>query len=210
LLKWNNLLRIKLLYKFGFPLILSGFILFIGCSSSKSTESEEKSESTEVSTEEEATGALIINTAKEEQLNEMYSKTKDSTYLYWLNNKLILLKNQTKCNIFALNTLFKAGFKTPNVNALTRDLADTSKFTDELPIIGTSDPELAKKGDLIVWNGHVIIFDQLTKIKNDYYAFAWWAGTSQADNGDNVINNVIYGKYKLSGHYIIRRPIKKS
>ncbi len=208
--KSEYLLRINLPHKLFLLITLSGFIYFSGCSGSKSTESEEKTETTEVNTGEEAEGALIINTAKEEQQNEMYSKTKDTTYLYWLNNKLILLKNQTKCNIFALNTLFKAGFKTPTVNALTRDLVDTSKFADILPVIGISDPELARKGDLIVWNGHVIIFDELTKIIEDSYAKAWWAGTSQADNGDNVINNVIYGKYKLSGHYIIRRPLKKS
>lgn len=203
-------MRKYLHYTFFVLLVLSGLIYLNGCSSSKSTESEETSETTETTYEETAAGALIIKTAQSEQQNEMYSKTNDSTYLYWLNNKLIRLKNQTKCNIFALNTLFKAGFKTPTVNALSRDLADTSKFADILPVIGISDPELAKKGDLIAWSGHVIIFDELTKIKNDYYAKAWWAGTSQADNGDNVINNVIYGKYKLSGHYIIRRPIKKS
>ena len=203
-------MRKNLQYTFFVLLVLSGLVYISGCSGSKSTGNEETSESTETTSEEEAAGAIIIRTAQEEQQNDMYSKTKDSTYLYWLNNKLILLKNQTKCNIFALNTLFKAGFKTPSVNALTRDLVDTTKFADILPVIGISDPELAKKGDLIVWNGHVIIFDELTKIKNDYYAKAWWAGTSQADNGDNVINNVIYGKYKLSGHYIIRRPIKKT
>lgn len=191
---------------------LTGFIFFIGCSSSKSTEKEEKTGTspTESSTEEEAQGAVILDAAREEQQNEMYSRSKDSTYLYWLNNKLILLKNSTKCNIFALNTLFKAGFKTPSVNALSRDLFDSMKFTDILPVVSESDPEQARKGDIIVWSGHVIIFDKLTQIKNDYYAFAWWAGTSQADNGDNVINNVVYGKYKLSGHYIIRRPVKKT
>ncbi|MGH2574919.1 MAG: hypothetical protein ACRDFC_04375, partial [Ignavibacteria bacterium] len=158
---------------------------------------------------EEAHGALIINTAKDEQQNEMYSKSQDSTYLYWLNNKLILLNVQSKCNIFAINTLFKAGFKTPKDNVLTKDLIDTSKFKDIIPIVGISDPESAKKGDLIAWNGHVIIFDYLVKIKEDLYAQAWWAGTRQKDNGDNVINNVVYGKYKLSGYYIVRRPVRK-
>jgi hypothetical protein len=191
---------------------VSGLICLTGCTGSKSTESEEKTESTEITetSTEEAQGALILNAAKEEQQNEMYAKSNDSTYLYWLNNKLIRLKNQTKCNIYALNILFKAGFKTPSVNALSRDLFDTTKFEDILPVVADSDPETAKKGDLIVWNGHVIIFESLTKIKNDYYAFAWWAGTSQVDNGDNIINNVIYGKYRLNGHFIIRRPVKKS
>jgi hypothetical protein len=41
------------------------------------------------------------------------------------------------------------------------------------------------------------------------YAQAWWSGTSQEDNNDNVINNVKYGKYPLKGNYIVRRPIKK-
>ena len=196
------------LYKFILIITLAGFVCFSGCSSS-SNEKEENTETTENTTEE-AGGAIIMNAAKEEQQNEMYSKSKDSTYLYWLNNKLILLKNATKCNIYALNTLFKAGFKTPSVNALTRDLYDSTKFSDIFPVIGYSEPELAQKGDLIVWNGHCILFEQLTKIKSEYYALAWWAGTSQADNGDNVINNVIYGKYKLSGKYVIRRPIRKN
>jgi len=203
---WNRLTKCK----FVISIAISGFIYFTGCSSSKTTETEETTETTETTEQkyEEAEGTMIMNAAKEERQNEMYSKSVDSTYLYWLNNKLLLLKNHTKCNIYALNTLFKAGFKTPKVNALTKDLVDTAKFTDILPIIGISDPELAKKGDLIVWNGHVIIFEKLTKIKSDYYALAWWAGTSKADNGENVINNVIYGKYKLSGYYVIRRPVK--
>jgi hypothetical protein len=60
-----------------------------------------------------------------------------------------------------------------------------------------------------VWNGHVIIFESLTKIKSDLYALAWWAGTQQSDNGDNIKNNVCYGKYKLTGYYVVRRPVKK-
>lgn len=200
--------KIKKPYKLIYLIALAVLIFFSGCSSG-SSDKEENTETTENTTEE-AQGAMIMNAAKEEQQNEMYSKSKDSTYLYWLNNKLILLKNSTKCNIFALNTLFKAGFKTPSVNALTRDLYDSTKFSDILPVVGYSDPELAQKGDLIVWNGHCILFEQLTKIKSVYYAFAWWAGTSQADNGDNVINNVIYGKYKLTGNYVIRRPVKKN
>jgi hypothetical protein len=175
------------------------------------TEEEEKKkeEKKETSEESEAMGALIITTAKAEQDNPMYSPSEDSTYLYWLGNRLLILSNHTKCNIYALNTLFKAGFKTPVVNALTRDLVDTSKFTDIFPVVGISEPDSARKGDLIVWNGHVIIFESLTKIKTDLYCYAWWAGTSQADNGDNIRNNVIYGKYKLKGYYVIRRPVKK-
>ena len=193
-------------------LTLSVFSIAIitGCSPSKET--KEETETTETKTEivyEEQSGAMIMQAAKAEQENPMYSKEKDSTYLYWLNDKLILLNGQTKCNIYALNTLFKAGFKTPEVNVLTRDLMDTSRFNDILPVVGISEPESARKGDLISWYGHVIIFDELAKIKKDLYAQAWWAGTRQADNGDNIINNVVYGKYKLSGHYVIRRPVRK-
>ena len=199
------------LYRFYLVLFSSALLTLYGCSSSSSTEKEEseKNVTEEIATEE-AQGAIILNVAKDEQQNEMYSSSHDSTYLYWLNNKLIFLHNQTKCNIYALNVLFKSGCKTPTVNALSRGLADTSKFSDILPVVGISEPETAKKGDLIVWNGHVIIFDYLYKIKNDLYAFAWWAGTRQKDNGDNIINNVVYGKYKLDGYFIIRRPLRKS
>lgn len=186
---------------------LSFVILFYiyGCSSSKTTD-EENNQTTEIEGTE---GGVIINAAKAEQDNEMYSPQTEDTYLYWLNNKLIKLKGTTKCNIFALNVLFKSGFKTPTENALTRDLVDTDKFTDILPVIGIQTTDNAKKGDLIVWNGHVIIFESLTQIKNDLYAVAWWAGTKQKDNGDNIKNNVCYGKYKLNGYYVVRRPVKK-
>ncbi|MBL7127641.1 MAG: hypothetical protein ISS16_01510 [Ignavibacteria bacterium] len=189
-------------------LLLFFLSLLVGCTSSK-YEKEEEIEEEEVIIPVEGQGALIIQTAAVEQQNEMYSPKKDSVYLYWLDNQLLVIKNSTKCNIFALNTLFKAGFKTPTVNALTRDLMDKTKFTDVLPIINISDPEEIIKGDLIAWYGHVIIFDYLVKKKNKIYAQAWWSGTSQEDNNDNVINNVKYGKYPLKGNYIVRRPIKK-
>lgn len=195
-------------YRYFFLFLLAGFVYLSGCTSSKPTETEEEETTTEV-TYEEASGALIMNAAEDEQQNDMYTKANDSTYLYWLNNKLIRLKNRTKCNIYALNVLYKAGFKTPNVNTLTKDLVDTSKFKDILPIVGISDYENAKKGDLIAWNGHVIIFDYLIQLKKDIYAMAWWAGTSKKDNGDNVKNNVIHGKYKLNGYYVVRRPVRK-
>lgn len=190
--------------------LIAAALTFSACSPSK--ESSEEKEETETKTEpvyEEQAGSLIISAAEAEQQNPMYAKSQDSTYLYWLDNKLILLNGQTKCNIYALNTLFKAGFKTPDVNVLTRDLMDENKFKDIFPIVGISEPELARKGDLIAWNGHVIIFEHLVKVKNDTYAQAWWAGTRRADNGENIINNVCYGKYKLSGHYLIRRPVIK-
>lgn len=160
--------------------------------------------------EESADGAKIMSIAASEQNREMYSPKKDSTYLYWLNNQLSMLKGYTKCNIFALNVLHKSGFKTPKTNALCRDLVDTTRFTDILPVVGVKDASNAKKGDLIIWKHHVIIFEAMTqKIKNDLYVTAWWAGTRQKDNGDNIRNNVIYGKYKLSGDFIVRRPVKK-
>ncbi len=67
----------------------------------------------------------------------------------------------------------------------------------------------AQKGDLIVWKGHVVIYEGKVASKKDTYVTAWWAGTRQKDNGDNIQNNVIYGKYKISGDYVVRRPVKK-
>jgi len=179
-----------------------------GCSGSK-TSTEEKKENTEVTEIEESEGAAILNAARAEQDNEMYSPDYESTILYWLNDKVVYLNGSTKCNIYALNVLFKSGFKTPTVNALSRDLADTEKFTDILPVVGIQTVDDVKKGDIIAWNGHVIIFESLTKVQNDLYAVGWWAGTRQKDNGDNIKNNVCYGKYKLNGYYVVRRPVKK-
>lgn len=189
-------------------------LYFTGCFPASRTEDDdkektEKTETTETTDLEEADGAKIMSIAASEQDKEMYKPGVDSTYLYWLNNKLVLLNGSTKCNIFALNVLFKSGYKTPTVNALTRDLVDADKFKDILPVIGIKDASNAKTGDIIVWNGHVIIFESLVKIKSDLYAMAWWAGTRQSDNGDNIRNNVCYGKYKLNGYYIVRRPVRK-
>ena len=206
--------------KIGLYFIIFTFGLYItGCfpashtrdedpETTENTENTENTEGTET-TSDEAAGGAIISIAKVEQQKEMYKPSVSKTYLYWLDNREILLNHATKCNIFALNVLYKAGFRTPTVNALCRDLYDTTKFKDVFPVVGNSDPELAAKGDLIVWQGHVIIFESLTKIKKETYAWAWWAGTSQSDNGDNVINNVCYGKYKLRGYFVIRRPVRK-
>ncbi len=172
----------------------------------KNKEDKEEKEVTEVT---DAGGAKIMSIASAEQDKEMYSPQKDTTYLYWLNNRLALLKGSTKCNIYALNVLYKSGYKTPTENALCRDLFDTERFTDILPVVGKSDIKEAKKGDLVIWKGHVIIFESLVKTKNDMYALAWWAGTRQSDNGENIRNNVIYGKYRLNGTYVVRRPVKK-
>jgi hypothetical protein len=197
-------------YRFSlFLLLFTGSVFLAGCSASKTTETEEEETSNPEISYKEAHGAVIMSSAEEEQQNEMYTKSNDLTYLYWLDNKPLHLKNRTKCNVYAMNVLYKAGFRTPKTNVLTYDLFDTAKFTDVLPVVGISDPESAKKGDLIAWNGHVIIFDYLVEIKKDMYAMAWWAGTSQKDNGDNVVNNVVHGKYRLNGYYIVRRPVKK-
>ena len=209
----------KLLY---ISLIFSLSIYLTGCFPASRTE-EDTEETTETTTEDkkveekdkevtdvsDASGAKIMRIAASEQNIEWYSPSVDSTYLYWLNNQLIVLNGSTKCNIFALNVLYKSGFKTPKVNALCRDLVDKDKFTDILPIVGVKDISSAKNGDRIVWKGHVIIFEELVQTKKDVYVKAWWAGTRQKDNGDNIRNNVIYGKYKISGDYVVRRPVKK-
>jgi len=211
----------------NFKYILLVFLLgiyFSGCFPASRTEDDDK-ETTETTEEkekekdnekekevtdvDEAGSAAIMKIAKAEREKEMYSPKKDSTYLYWLNNRLAMLKGSTKCNIYALNVLHKSGHKTPTENALCRDLYNTDNFTDILPVVGVNDISNIKKGDLIVWKGHVIIFESKIKTKKDIYCNAWWAGTSQKDNGDNIKNNVIYGKYKISGSYVVRRPVKK-
>jgi hypothetical protein len=154
-------------------------------------------------------GDLIFKYAFREQQKSMYARNSEYVFLYWLKNKKLSLKGYTKCNIFAINTLFKAGFLTPKQNARTKDLMDERLFNDVFPVADVSRPGQLKKGDLIIWNGHVIIYDTLATIKNDIYAKAIWAGTGKSDNGKNVINNVIYGKYPLSGNFIVRRPVRK-
>lgn len=153
-------------------------------------------------------GDLIFKYAKLEQKNPMYAKDSDSTLLYWLKNKVLYLKGQTKCNIFAINTLYRAGFKCPDVNVRTKDLMSEDLFNDIFPVIRVRKPEDLEKGDLIVWYGHVIIYHSFQIIKNDIYALAIWAGTTKKDNGKNVINNVMFGKYPLNGNFIVRRPIR--
>ncbi|MEO8514894.1 MAG: hypothetical protein ABI543_15150, partial [Ignavibacteria bacterium] len=150
----------KLLY---LALILSFSLYLTGCFPASRTEedTEDKTETTEEKNDEgkndegknnevtetgDANGAKIMKIAASEQNKEWYSPSVDSTYLYWLNNQLIVLNGSTKCNIFALNVLYKSGFKTPKVNALCRDLVDKDKFTDILPIVGVSDISSAQKG----------------------------------------------------------------
>ncbi len=154
-------------------------------------------------------GDLIFKYAFIEQKKSMYAKNSDYVYLYWLNNKKLPLKGRTKCNIFAINTLFKAGFLCPDENVRTKDLMNVKLFKDIFPIVNVSKPSQLAKGDLIVWNGHVIIYDTISVVNKKLYAKAIWAGTRKRDNGKNIINNVIYGKYPLSGKFLVRRPIKK-
>lgn len=189
-------------------------ITLSSCSSSKEYEETETGTTTTNentnTTYSEENGNKILSQARIEQQNRMYSPDVDSTYLYWLKNKLILLYNTTKCNVFALNTLQKSGFKTPKVNALCRDLYDTTRFNEIFPYVPITDNSDIRKGDLVIWRGHVILFDYLfpPNKQNRVYAKAWWAGTSKADDGETVINNVIYGKYELKGAFVVRRPIK--
>lgn len=194
-------------------------VLFIaGCSGSKDTndekseyekESEYSDKESEKKIEGSITGNYILNAAESEQKNEMYKVEVDSTYLYWLDNYLLILNGSTKCNIFALNVLKKAGYKTPEVNALSGDLYDTLNFTDILPVVGVNDVSDAMPGDLVIWNGHVIIFESEIEVNGQNYALAYWAGTKNPDNGENILNNVCYGKYKLNGNFVVRRPVKK-
>jgi len=198
--------------QFGFFLVSVFSLIYIsGCSSSASDDNTE-SDIKEAQTiyESEIAGNTILSFAETEQQNPMYSPEVDSTFLYWLNNDLLLIQGSTKCNIFVLNVLNRAGFKTPKINALCRDLFDTVNFNDIIPMISMNDISTAVKGDLVIWSYHVIIFESLKKVKDDLYVVGWWAGTRQQDNGDNIVNNVCHGKYRLEGEYIVRRPVKKN
>jgi hypothetical protein len=175
-------------------------LIMSGCSSSNGTKYENESNPEK---------AEIISAAKIEQENEMYSTKSDSVYLYWLEYPITGLKNISKCNIFALNCLFKAGYECPGKYTLTHDLMDIDKYNDVFPVIEISSPENISVGDLVVWDGHVIIFESLVLIKDDYYAKGIWGGSKKEDDGKNIKNNVAYGKYKLEGNYIVRRPRKK-
>ncbi len=150
----------------------------------------------------------IITTALNERENKMYSPSEDTTYLYWLNNFQLIIENTSKCNIFVLNTLFKAGYKTPKENALSRDLFNDELFQDFMPIVSITSLSDIITGDLIVWKTHVIIFESLVYVKEKPYAVGIWAGTSQKDNGKTIINNVNYNKYPLKGDFKVRRPQK--
>lgn len=206
-----------------YPVILSLPILlmifFYGCSGARTNETYNDTNNEKIEEAEEkidhpsgitSTEAdMIFSTAFEEQMNPMYAKDADTIFLYWLNNRILELGYQSRCNIFALNTLHKAGFKCPDVNTLTRDMMDTTRFNNIFAYIRVDTIAQIKRGDLLIWNGHVIIFEKLVKSRDKYFAQAIWAGTSKDDDGKTIINNVIYGKYPLDGYFIIRRPVKK-
>jgi hypothetical protein len=176
-----------------------------GCSSSKkSVESVDEYEEVELER-----SYQIFSIASSEQQNPMYSKEADTTILYWLNDLSLELNGFTKCNVFALNVLSKAGYITPDENCRTAELFDTTLYRDILPIVSVGDCFKASPGDLIVWNGHVIIYEKLIVVGEEEFALAWWAGTGQEDNGENIINNVCHGKYRLDGEYVVRRPLLK-
>lgn len=207
---------INALERFLLPKLRSCFLIITGltvlgiygCSSSEKKSREEyDSDTKEI---EEVTGSnVIFETAKLEQENSMYSVDSDTTLLYWLDNMPAELSGFTKCNVYALNVLKRAGYKTPDENCLTSDMFDTSMYNDVFPVAGVNQIDLAEPGDLIVWNGHVIIFEKIVSAGGDEYALGWWAGTRQEDNGNNIQNNVCYGKYPLDGDFIIRRPVRK-
>lgn len=182
-------------------------LILSGCSSSKEFRYKEKRTYKKPSEKEIIEKKSIIKIAEEEQKNFMYTRDCDSTYLYWLDSQLIILHNRSKCNIYAMNVIHKAGYKTPEEYVLTYDLMDTSKYNDVMPIVRISEPEEIITGDLIIWNGHVIIFEELKYLDDDIYALAYWAGTKQKDDGDKIINNVAHGIFPLTGDYIIRRPL---
>ncbi|HMR40993.1 MAG TPA: hypothetical protein PKA90_11245 [Ignavibacteria bacterium] len=206
--------EIKKFHKLFLTGICILFLTLNGCgSSSESTEDENYNDAEEYTGSKEntfeQTGSDIIFFAASEQSNEMYSSLKDTSYLYWLDDQLLITDGSTKCNIFALNVLYKSGYKTPDVNTLCADLFDTAFAADILPVIGINTIEDAKTGDLIVWSYHVIIFETALNIYGKEYAYGWWAGTRSEDNGENILNNVCHGKYPLSGEFIVRRPVRK-
>lgn len=199
-------------------LILTALTLLIivsGCSGSSGNDNEEASDKIKTGTESESeitensglVSEKISKAAFNEQKNPMYSRAEDSSYLYWLDNELIITDSATKCNIFAMNVLFKAGFKCPAEYPLTYDLMDTSKFKDILPVVKINSETDFRKGDLIIWNGHVIIFEYIIYNDDELYAMAWWAGTNQENNGVNIINDVVHGKFPIYEGFIVRRPL---
>lgn len=208
LLKVFAILQIAVVRSILLAVFVSMLSLVNGCSSSETKQREEY----EFEKEEESNVPetnMIFEAAKREQQNPMYSVDSDTTILYWLGNLPAELPGVTKCNVFALNVLQRAGYQTPNVNCLTSDMFDTTLYNNVFPVAGISRIDIAEPGDLLVWNGHVIIFEKVVSAGGEDYALGWWAGTRQEDNGNNIMNNVCYGKYRLDGEFVLRRPIKK-
>lgn len=193
------------------------FIILNGCSGSGNYGEEKDEYENYHKDKSKATGSIselemekkrtqIVETAREEQKNEMYSSSNDSTYLYWINNPVY--GKFSKCNIFVMNVLYKAGCKCPYENVTTYDLMDTLRFNEILPVINFSEGEKLLKGDLIIWNGHVIIFESYVYEENTEFVVAWWGGSKQPNNGIDIINDVAHGRYPLKAGYIVRRPVR--
>jgi hypothetical protein len=79
-----------------------------------------------------------------------------------------------------------------------------------MPVVDVNNIDSVKEGDLVIWNFHVIIFEELKLVNDELYAIGWWAGTGNPDDGINIINNVCHGKYKLDGEFIVRRPLVRT
>jgi hypothetical protein len=205
LIFYTNRIRTKRiifsLYNILYITIFFSSFYILGCSSSQQTIRNNEDNI-------ERSGNSIIESALIEQQNDMYKTDSDSAEIYWTNSTINGLKNLTKCNIFALNSLFKAGYKCPDEYVLTHDLFSKNKYNDIFPVIDISSPDDILKGDLIIWNGHVIIFESLLEVGGKLYAKAIWGGSSQENNDKSVKNNVTYGKFRLEGDFIVRRPIK--
>jgi hypothetical protein len=193
--KTPNVLALFLIFNFS-------FLIFIGCSSSE----PDKKENEEVNKENESSHASIINVGFEEQKNPMYSRSSDSSILYNTGKLHSGLSGYTKCNIFALNVIYKSGYKCPDEYLLCKDFFDTTRYGEFFPFVRLSSLLEIQAADLIVWRGHIIICE---KPCDEEYVFAIWGGSSREDDGTTIINGVKYGKYKITGDYIIRRPIKK-
>jgi len=204
-------------FKLFCVLVMTGFIVLNGCSGSgnyseekdeyeNSNKDKSKTTSSISELEMEKKRTQIVETAREEQQNEMYSSSNDSTYLYWINNPVY--GKFSKCNIFVMNVLYKAGCKCPYENVTTYDLMDTLRFNEILPVINISEGEKLLKGDLIIWNGHVIIFESYVYEKNTEFVVAWRGGSKQPNNEIDIINDVAHGRYPLEEGYIVRRPVR--
>lgn len=181
-----------------------------GCSSSSENSEERKVETHETVSEENAEPGLdLLRIASQEQNNRMYSRSCDTAYMYWLDSALLVTHGLTKCNVYLLNVLALSGYMTPSVNALAKDIYDTLMFRSELPVIAVNDISKARTGDVIAWKSHVILFESIIRAGEEEFVLGYWSGTESQDNGASIINNVCHGKYRLTGDFVVRRPVKK-